>query len=383
MPVETAPPSDVVIVGGGIIGLSIAWELAVRGARVRLLERGETGAEASWAGAGVLPPGSWYSSHPAMEALARASNPMHRTISRRLAEQTGIEDGYTPFGALYLLGPASDRHERTTLGRWADNYREVESVSAADAGSRLGWPVGVDGPAVLDAAWAPTEATLRNPWRLRGMAAVCRKLGVQIETQSRVDRLELRNNRVVAAVAGGRAYEGSNFCFAVGCWLGGFDNQLGLKTTVKPIRGQMALLRGEVGALRHVVHYGGQYLVPRSDGRVLVGSTVEDVGFDPSTEATAIDRLVETAKTLAPALRSAMLEASWAGLRPATADGLPIVGAVPGLANAWIAGGHFRSGLQMAPATAVAIADLIEGHTPQVPLDAFSADRFLQPAPAP
>ena len=151
---------------------------------------------------------------------------------------------------------------------------------------------------------------------------------------------------------------------------------------LRPIRGQIALLHGSRPLLTSVVNRGARYLVPRPDGRVLIGSTEDDVGFDKRTTAGAITDLLEMAFELVPELREQTLEQSWAGLRPATADRLPFIGPVPGLENAFIAAGHFRAGLGLSTGTAVVLSQLIRGETPTINLEPLRLDRTARHANA-
>jgi glycine oxidase len=164
-------------------------------------------------------------------------------------------------------------------------------------------------------------------------------------------------------------------CLAAGAWSGGLARRIGLSLPIKPIRGQIALLASPAPPIAHMLYEGEHYLVPRSDGRTLVGSTVEDAGFDCRPTAQAIGQLLDFALSLVPTLRSASLERSWAGLRPGSADGLPYLDRVPNLANAYVAAGHFRAGLILAPATAVVMSRMIQGLDPGCDLTPFRIGR--------
>ncbi len=141
------------------------------------------------------------------------------------------------------------------------------------------------------------------------------------------------------------------------------------------MRGQIVLLASDPPLLTHVINEGPRYLVPRADGRLLIGSTEEEAGFDRATTTAGVQGLLEFAKSLVPAVSEARFERAWAGLRPASLDGRPYIGRVPRIENAILAAGHFRSGLQLSPATAVAIASLILEREPPVDLSAFAPDR--------
>jgi glycine oxidase len=167
---------------------------------------------------------------------------------------------------------------------------------------------------------------------------------------------------------------------ASGAWSGALLARAGVEVRLRPIRGQMVLLSTRAGLLRHIVNDGHRYLVPRCDGRLLVGSTEEDVGFDKQTTGAGIGRLLELAIGLVPALGDARFEACWAGLRPATIDRLPLLGRLPEVENCLVATGHFRSGLHLSPITAVLLAEQVRGTTPSFDLSPFSPDRFAATA---
>ncbi|QDU88592.1 Hydrogen cyanide synthase subunit HcnC precursor [Pirellulimonas nuda] len=360
---------DVLVVGGGIIGLSIALELADRGAKVKLIDRGEPGREASWAGAGILPPGSGYSGHPALEAMAARSNVLHPRLSGRLREETGIDDGYVRCGAIYMTTSEPSDGESETLMRWRARGAVVEPATPSHLS-------GLAVPPQRAAHWVPAEASVRNPRRLKALVRLCELAGVSVEAGVEARSLRLKGSRVASVVVDRGELCCGAVCLAAGCWSGPLAERLGMRAPVRPIKGQIALLRGPVGLLPHVVHDGDFYLTPRADGRVVVGSTVEDVGFDKTTEADAISALVGHAHRLAPALRQTELESCWAGLRPASCDGLPILGRIAGYENAYIGGGHFRAGLHLAPSTAELVCGTIEGKTLEPPFVDLAASRF-------
>jgi glycine oxidase len=170
-------------------------------------------------------------------------------------------------------------------------------------------------------------------------------------------------------------FAAGQICLTAGAWTGALARQLRIAPEIAPIRGQIVLLTSSRPMPGRIVNEGSRYLVPRGDGRVLAGSTEEDVGFDRSTTAGGVAGLLDFALGLVPALAAAKIERSWAGLRPATRDGLPYLGRVPELENAFVAAGHFRSGLQLSPGTAVVMSQLIRGVPADVDLHAFRLDR--------
>jgi glycine oxidase len=206
------------------------------------------------------------------------------------------------------------------------------------------------------------------------LIAALTKLGVSFHTEDRLLGFAGRGRVEQANMAWGPIRAGA-YLVCLGAWTGELLGEMRVPCKVKPVRGQMLLLRTPEPVIRRVILEGRRYLVPRDDGRVLVGSTEEDVGFDPSTTREVLDDLRRFAAGLVPDLARARVERSWAGLRPGNADGLPTLGRVPGFENLWVAAGHYRAGIQLSPATGLIMAQAIRGEPTDVPLSAFRADR--------
>jgi glycine oxidase len=374
---ETTGMIDVLIVGGGVIGLSLAYELAGHGRRVRVVERGEPGREASWAGAGILPPGGRAPSNDPPTELLRLSNELHDQWSHCLRQQTGVDNGFRRCGGIYL---AFDDQEAEALRQTADRWQRSEvSVEALDR-DRLAKlePALASGAAAdrLKAAWwLPEEAQLRNPRHLQALVMACGQRGVCLQSGVSADDFRVVNGRIAEVLTSSGPMAAEQVCLAGGPWTRLIAARLGFSLGLRPVRGQMVLLRGPRPVLRSIINEGSRYLVPRSDGRVLVGSTEEEAGFDKRTTASAIGGLLDFAVRIVPDLGNLPIEKCWAGLRPGTVDRLPYLGRLPGLENAFVATGHFRSGLQLAPGTAAVMARLMQGLEPGLDLRPFRVDR--------
>jgi glycine oxidase len=228
----------------------------------------------------------------------------------------------------------------------------------------------------------PEEMRIRPPRHLEALRESCRRRGVQIEAAADVQAIEVCNGRVesirVVRSESGSATDtvrADRYCLAAGAWSGRLAESLGLHIETRPIRGQIALVRLPEQVLSRVVNVGLHYLVPRTDGRLLVGSTIEDAGFEKITTPQTIQQLLEFAHSLLGPLPDASLEQSWAGLRPGSVDGLPFVGAAPACSNAFVATGHFRAGLHQSTGTAVMLADLMTGRTPALDPTPFAPGR--------
>jgi glycine oxidase len=368
---------DCLILGAGVIGLSLAYELAGQGATVRVIERGEAGREASWAGAGILPPGNIAEPKSADERLVRLCHDLHPHWAAQLREETGIDNGYRRTGGVYLARSAADASQlRCQMHEWRARGIAVEEISVtrlADIEPALAVREGPQRFASV--LFAPDEAQIRNPRHVRALRAACVARGVCLAEGESAEDFELSGRRVVAVrTATGRVPAGS-VCVTTGSWTRLLLARLKIAVALKPVRGQIALLNTGTPLLRRVVNEGRGYLVPREDGRVLVGSTEEDVGFETRTTAEAIGALLRFASEIAPALAAATLETCWAGLRPTTPDERPYLGPVPGVDNLFVAAGHFRSGLQLSPGTAVVMRQAMLGQPSDIDLSAFRLDR--------
>lgn len=359
---------DVLIVGGGVIGLTTAWYLAGEGARVALVEQGETGRQASWAGAGILQPGDPQRATTPIDLLRAHSSRLHAELSRQLREQTGVDNGYVVCGAVEL--PDADCGGEFPTEEWHSEGSPFSAVERQEL-ERL-WP-GLH-PRWQRGAFLPAMAQLRNPWHLQALRAGCEARGVALLTEWPVARLLLKSSRV-EGVEGqrGRLSAGATL-IAAGAWSEALLAQAGQQPGIRPVRGQIALLNVGGGG-RPLLLVGKRYLVPRTDGRILVGSTEEEAGFDARPTAGGIAGLLEFVTALVPPLAAACLERSWAGLRPGSVDGMPSLGRVPGYDNLHVAAGHFRAGLQLSAATGLVMTQHLLGRPTLVPLEAFRVDR--------
>jgi len=367
---------DVLILGGGVIGLSLARELAAQGAKVRILERGTPAREASWAGAGILPPARATAASDPLEQLAALSARLHPEWAESLASETGIDTGFRRCGGLYLAIDAAGALE---VARQAEHWRsEGVAVELLDAAQLAACePALAEGTGqVLAAILAPEECQLRNPWHTRALLASCQLRGVIVSADTPVEAFVISAGKLTGVRTPAGTVSAAQYVLASGAWTAGLAEQLGLRLALKPIRGQIVLYQG-THDLHRVVNVGARYLVPREDGRVLAGSTEEDVGFEKQNTPEGVTALQAFAEGLSTKLRRAHVEMTWSGLRPASLDGRPFLGPLPGFENAFVAAGHFRSGLQLSPATAVVMSQLLRGEPSAVPLPSFAVDRAV------
>lgn len=350
----------VLIAGGGVIGLTIARELAVTGFRVTLLDRQSCGREASWAGAGILPPACPGPGDDPLARLTAAAQDLWPVLSEELRETTGLDNGFRRCGGVLLPPHAVDVPELTFRPAAATQWEE-ESAAWESSGTRV---ERLDArrlrelepqlsPHLTEGLFLPDLCQVRNPWHLRALAADCRRLGVRIVEGIEVERVWREGGNVRGVETADGRWEADRVVIACGAWSQRLlPPELGPPPVIEPVRGQIVLLRSPTPVLTRVVECGHRYLVPREDGRVLVGSTEERVGFDKRTTPEGVAGLREFAGQLVPALRAAEQEQAWAGLRPEARRGRPIIGPVPGNEGCYVAAGHFRSGLLLSPVTA-------------------------------
>lgn len=369
---------DCVVVGAGIVGLSVAEELARAELSVTLVDRQAPGREASWAAAGMLPPGSIFTDDPAIEQLAQISRPLHAELSDRVREHTGVDDEYTVCGGLYLCENQGEQERLTrTFARWAAfdipshrvDLQELSRLAPA-LSATLRRHVQEHGALLL-----PGEAQVRTPRRLKGLAASCAAHGVAMRLHDEVKSIEDDGAGVRLPMTAGPPIAADRVCFATGAWCDKHLRMAGERERMKPIRGQALLVEDPSGSRRlsRIVHHGPYYVVPRRDGRVVVGSTMEDVGFDKSTTADACARMLQFVSDVG--LGDLVLTRHWAGLRPATDDALPLIGFAPGRPRVCFAAGLYRAGIQLAPATALLVRELLLGQTLSMDLSPFRLDR--------
>lgn len=365
---------DVIIVGGGVIGLTTAHFLAREGASVVLLEQGKTGAEASWAGAGILPPSDLdHATHP-LDRLRALSGRLFPSLSAELKDRTGIDNGFVRCGGLELLDrpPSTSRADHADFDEWYGpgiptqtlNRDELTQLEPALA------------PDIAAAIHLPTMAQLRNPRHLQALRAGCLHTNrVRIREEAPVSEIILERGRLKGIRVRDEVLSGDAVVVAAGAWTDRLLGPLGIRLNIQPVRGQIALLNPGRMLFQRILLCGSRYLVPRQDGRVLIGSTEEDAGFDKSTTEEGIRGLLDLGTRLVPALGDAPVEKTWAGLRPGSPDGMPFLGSVPGIDNLHVGAGHFRAGIQLSPGTALLLKERILGQPLSMPLDAFRLNR--------
>ena len=358
---------DVLILGGGVIGLTAAYYLAREGIGVEVVDKGDFGREASWAGAGIIPPGNREKAKTPFDQLRALSSDLFPILSDELREPANVDNGYIAAGGLELIGS----EDQSAVDEWRSEGIDVEEMDDA----KLHWFLPALAPSIKRAYFLHEMAQIRNPRHLKALLAWLRYREARLRPGCPVFGFERQGEQITGVKTAAGTLHADKYLLAAGAWSESLLEQVGWRPGIRPIRGQIALLNTDVALDSRVLMHGSRYLVARPDGRVLAGSTEEDVGFDKRTTAEAIRDLLAFAVSIVPGLASAELERCWAGLRPGSPDGLPFLGQVPGCANLFVAAGHFRSGLQLSPGTGVLMKELLLGQKLTIPIEAFRLDR--------
>jgi glycine oxidase len=367
---------DVLIIGAGVIGCSIAYHLGRLGLRLALVERGEIAGEASLAAAGMLAPLDTAEQSSPLFQLSLAGLQYYRNLDQQLKQETGVDIGLAKVPLLRLaftqqevstLQAMLSRHQQSLAGlEWVDG----ESVCKIEP---------LLSPKVLGALISPYEYNVSAPRLTLAYARGAGLHGVRIFTGRTVHSLLLQKERIVGVETDQGQIYAEQVILATGAWSARWQTNT-TSPIIFPVKGQMLSLRAPLEQpLRHTLcHHKLAYLVPKADGSIYVGATSERLGFNKTVNAAGIATLLNTVEKVTPKLLDASFERSWTGLRPGSADGLPLLGASRNRPGLWLASGHFRDGVLLGPLTGHILAELIQGQPAPFGLDlsAFDPDRF-------
>jgi len=364
----------ILVVGGGIIGCATAYELAKAGCAVTLLERSTPGAEASRAAAGLIAP-LGESTASKFRDLAIASWRLYPGVVRDLRERTGIDVEHVTRGTIYPLWTVQDVRDAEERARWGQGVElGIEAWDRGDVQARE--------PAlstkVSGAMFVRGDHFVNNERLVVAYAQAAAAAGVVFITGCAASRVIVEDGHARGVIADGERYESDVILLAAGAWTAALAASFGARLPVEPRRGQMIALTHVPAVLTHAIHGDGVYLVPRPSGELLIGATVERVGFQRGVTAAGVAGLLQTAIDLVPALGGLPIHRTWFGFRPWAPDSLPILGPWPGVQGLWVATAHFRSGILLAPITARVMTEWIVSGAPSLPLEEFLPDRFLE-----
>lgn len=362
---------SIAIIGAGLIGVGIAYELAKRGAAVTVFDRAEPARAASWAGAGMLAPFSEEMPDAALLALCRTSLDMYPAFVDELRERTGLGAHLLRYGTLHVALDEPNMRRLEALGRTATH--NGGDVQLLDRGQTLEREAALT-RGVVGSLFIANEAQVDNRRLGRALVAACTALGVRFE---QADQLVLETD--TRRVRGLRSTHGfvpaATVINAAGAWAGAVSGvPEEARVPVFPVAGEMLAIAVPRGFARALIWHGHTYLVPRDDGRLLVGATVRERGFDSRVTAAGLRDLLAAALLAAPALGNFAVVETWAGLRPGSPDKRPFLGVTP-VEGYVVAAGHYRNGILLTPATARSIAEVILDGRSSIALDAFSVTR--------
>jgi glycine oxidase len=382
---ELPERADVAVVGGGVIGLAVARELARAGAEVVLTERGEVGAEASWAAAGMLAPQVEANRADEFFKLAAAARDAYPAFARELEEESGISIELDRTGTLYLAFTEEDEEECERRFQWQTRAGlQVERLTGTEVRA-LEPQVSARVRAALR---FPLDGQVENRCLVRALAEACARRGVRILTSTETSAITVEDGRAISVETSRGTMLASSVVVACGAWSsllqldvsavqGGSDAP---RPRIEPVRGQMLCFAGAAQSplVRHVVYSPRGYLVPRRDGRLLAGTTTEHAGYDKSVTEAGREAIMIRAREIAPAVDALVLSDAWAGLRPHGADEWPVLGATAAVPNLFYATGHYRNGILLAPLTGTLVAEMVLRRGAATPplLEAFTPERF-------
>jgi glycine oxidase len=365
----------VIIIGGGIIGASIAWRLARERTEVLVLERARLGQEASWAAAGMIAPQAEAQTSGVFFDLCLAARRAFDDTIDRLIADARLDPEYDPEGILYLALDDVERAELESRARWHRAAGAlVRELSAAEA-RRIEPAIS---PATLFALHLPDNRRVENRKLTQAYIAAAINSGTQFREGAAVDSIATAGGRAT----GVRLHDGSTIdadlvIVAAGSWSHHVRGLEADHVALHPVRGQMLCFESRPRLLANAVFSMRGYLVPRRDGRLLAGSTMEEAGYNKAVTLAGMEKITRGAIAMVPSLADLPFREAWAGLRPATRDLLPVLGYSPSVANVIWSTGHYRSGILLSALTGEVVADLVAGRTPSIDLAPFSPTRFL------
>ncbi len=362
---------DAVVVGGGIIGCSIACELRKSKLKVAVLEKHVPGAEASVAAAGILAPHGGPRGKTVFFSLLRDSLALYPQFIEEVEKETGLETEFRNSGLFYLAFNEEDETSLQEKFDWQKKSEvEVEWISGSEIRKKESWA----GPNVTKGLYFPEDCQVDNIKLVRAMEAWARKLGVEFLLGSTAVKIWIEDSKLRGVVAGGEKIESPVVINAAGAWAD-FDKTLPFSIPVKPSRGQILVLHQHKPLFSRMIYTRKVYMVTRNDGRIIVGSTVESVGYDKDVTVKGLHKLVRGVMEVNPDLGALSFRECWAGLRPRSKDNLPILGKTP-VEGLFLAAGHFRNGILLAPITGRLITHLVLGKQVTHDLTPYDIRRF-------
>ena len=345
--------SDILIVGGGIIGMLTARELSLAGMSVTIVDQSDAGQESSWAGGGIISPlYPWRYSDP-VNALAAWGHAYYPELINEIYAETGLDAELIQNGLLML----NDEPERALIWaeKWGANLQLIDKKELGDIEPELS-------PACFGtnrAIWMPEIQQVRNPRLVKASKQYLLQRGITFLERTEVTGFIQNGDKIAGVKTASGNITADKVLIAGGAWSSKLLKNIKINVDVAPVKGQMILFKAEADKIKRIVLSQDRYVIPRRDGRVLVGSTLEHTEFDKRTTAEAKKELMEEAFRIIPCLKESQVEHHWAGLRPGSPDGIPYICSVPEVEGLYLNTGHYRNGVGLGPASARLAADLI------------------------
>lgn len=345
--------SNCLIIGGGVVGMATAVELNNAGIQVTIIDRGQLGQACSWAGGGILAQLHAWRENMVLDPLVHLSQKLYPELVNELIAETGIDPEWQMSGML-VLDP--DNIEKA-LSWGLSNNIQIEHIVRNDIQDLEPALAMVES----DALWLPEVAQVRNPRLLKAMRSFLLNIGVKIIEDLKVRKILINRSHITGIETARGVINADKVIISAGAWSARLLNTIDLHLPIKPVRGQMISYQLPENKLQRILLKDEHYIIPRKDGLVLAGSTVEDVGFTNETTESALKSLRSAAEEIYPGINNHPLTGHWSGLRPGSPEGVPIIDACPDVEGLFLNAGHYRNGVLLAPASARLMADIVCG----------------------
>ncbi len=352
---------DYIVVGGGIIGMTTARELAIQGAKVALFDKGELGKESSWAAGGILSSMRPWVESPASVALSEQGKILYPDYVELLKQKTEIDSEYIQSGLVII-----DKDHAAKTKEWARD----KNVNLEENVQNISCDINFPNHSVL----LPDIAQVRPPKLLKALRKSLNSLSVSIYENTKITNLGIKNNQFQFVEFDEGKVVADAVIITAGAWSKSLLGNINKEINIKPIRGQMICVKPEHKILDKIVLDSSHYFIPRRDGHILIGSTMEDVGFVNETTEVAKEELLEWACSICPEINNAQFVRHWSGLRPSTTANIPIIGQISGFKSIYLNTGHFRKGILQAPASAKLLVDNLSGKDSFMDIESFNLE---------
>ncbi len=355
--------TDCIVIGGGLVGLLTAYMLNEAGLDVELFDKGELGAESSWASGGILSPLYPWRYPDIVTRMSREAQLLYPALAQRLTEESGIDPEYSQSGLLIV---DCNEHDIELAGSWSKKHGENIVTTTSPAQYEKNINQGFN-----QAIWLPNCAHIRSPRLIKSLAVGLKIRGLRIHQHVAVDELIVRHDSIMGVLTREGKTLAPKVIVAGGAWTPGLMPALSTPLKIQPVRGQMIRFAAKSNLLSRMILHNGYYLIPRRDGGILAGSTLESVGFNASTTAQGYSELLEAASTMLPMLANTPISHHWAGLRPGSPSNVPYIGVDPRISGLYVNSGHFRYGVLLGLPSARLITQIITGDSPKFDLKHF------------